>query len=61
MSFYADEEYVKSFKSVKMKLLLTNAELDSILGFEPSVGYTADRAHIEWKLRQIDAELSKLC
>lgn len=36
------------------------AELDSSLGFEPSLMYTADRAHIEWKLRQIDLELEKL-
>ena len=36
------------------------AERDSSLGFEPSLEYTADRAHIEWKLAQIDRELEKL-
>ena len=36
------------------------AELDSVLGFEPSMEYIADPAHIEWKLAQIDRELEKL-
>ena len=36
------------------------AELDSSLGFEPSLEYIADRAHIEWKLAQVDRELEKL-
>jgi hypothetical protein len=26
---------------------------DSSLGFEPSMGYGGDRAHIEWKIRQV--------
>ena len=26
---------------------------DSALGFEPSMGYGGDRAHIEWKIRQV--------
>jgi hypothetical protein len=27
---------------------------DSSLGFEPSMGYGGDRAHIEWKIRQVE-------
>ena len=27
---------------------------DSSLGFEPSMGYGGDRAHIEWKIRQVN-------
>ena len=27
---------------------------DSALGFEPSMGYGGDRAHIEWKIRQVN-------
>ena len=26
---------------------------DSALGYEPSMGYGGDRAHIEWKIRQV--------
>ena len=29
-------------------------EVDSRLGWEPSMGYVCDRAHLEWKLRQLD-------
>ena len=27
---------------------------DSALGYEPSMGYGGDRAHIEWKIRQVN-------
>ena len=36
------------------------AQLDSSLGYEPSMEYTADPEHIAWKLAQIDRELEKL-
>jgi hypothetical protein len=31
---------------------------DSSLGFEPSMGYGGDRAHIEWKIRQVKHMMS---
>ena len=32
---------------------LKAVDRDSALGFEPSMGYAGDRAHIEWKIRQV--------
>ena len=28
-------------------------EFDSALGYEPSMGYACDKAHIEWKIKQV--------
>ena len=33
-------------------------EADSRLGWEPSMLYMADRAHLEWKIRQVDSVLN---
>ena len=33
-------------------------ELDSRLGWEPSMEYTTDTKGLEWKLRQLDYELT---
>lgn len=33
-------------------------EADSRLGWEPSMLYMTDRAHLEWKLRQLDSVLN---
>jgi hypothetical protein len=33
---------------------------DSSLGFEPSMGYGGDRAHIEWKIRQVNSALGEI-
>ena len=33
-------------------------ELDSRLGWEPSMDYTTDKKGLEWKLRQLDYELN---
>ena len=47
------------------KAEITNAEKalkivdkDSALGYEPSMGYGGDRAHIEWKIRQVNNMLT---
>jgi hypothetical protein len=32
---------------------------DSALGYEPSMGYGGDRAHIEWKIRQVEFMINK--
>ena len=34
---------------------------DSALGYEPSMGYGGDRAHIEWKIRQVKHMMSHEC
>lgn len=31
---------------------------DSSLGYEPLMGYAGDRAHIEWKIRQVEHMLT---
>lgn len=36
------------------KKALKIVDKDSSLGFEPSMGYGGDRAHIEWKIRQVE-------
>ena len=33
-------------------------EYDSVLGYEPSMDYVADREHLEWKIRQLTSVLS---
>ena len=33
-------------------------EYDSALGYEPSMDYVADKAHLEWKIRQLSSVLS---
>ena len=33
-------------------------EYDSALGYEPSMDYVADKAHLEWKIRQLMSVLS---
>ena len=35
------------------------AEADSALGYEPSMDYVSDPAHLEWKLRQLDSVLEQ--
>jgi len=35
-------------------------EYDSILGFEPSMEYVADRKRLEWKINQVDEEIRKI-
>ena len=34
-------------------------DADSRLGWEPSMLYLGDRAHIEWKIRQVEYVLDK--
>jgi hypothetical protein len=36
-------------------------EFDSALGWEPTMGYLADRANLEWKLRQLVEIRARLC
>ena len=36
-------------------------EFDSALGWEPTMGYLADRANLEWKLRQLAEIRARLC
>ena len=38
---------------------LVCVDLDSSLGWEPMMGYAGDRAHIEWKIRQVKAMLTR--
>lgn len=33
------------------------ADADSVLGYEPSMDYVADREHLEWKIRQLSSVL----
>ncbi len=35
-------------------------EVDSRLGWEPTMGYTTDRENLEWKLRQLESERQEL-
>jgi len=42
------------------ELTIPLVELDSILGYEPSMEYTTDPKRIRWKLRQVDYELSRV-
>ena len=43
-------------KNAEKALLLVDK--DSALGYEPSMGYAGDRAHIEWKIRQVNHMLT---
>ena len=36
------------------------SEVDSRIGWEPTMGFVADREHLEWKLRQLDAARREL-
>jgi spermidine/putrescine transport system ATP-binding protein len=47
------EKLSKTEISEKVKKALKIVDKDSALGFEPSMGYGGDRAHIEWKIRQV--------
>ena len=40
--------------NIYAKKALKIVDKDSSLGFEPSMGYGGDRAHIEWKIRQVE-------
>ena len=40
------------------KKALRCVDADSSLGYEPLMGYAGDRAHIEWKIRQVEYMLS---
>lgn len=42
------------------ELTIPLVEYDSILGYEPSMEYAADSKRIEWKIRQVDYELSQM-
>ena len=37
---------------------LVCVDKDSAIGFEPLMGYAGDRAHIEWKIRQVNHMLT---
>ena len=43
-----EKEIRNSEKALKI------VDKDSALGYEPSMGYGGDRAHIEWKIRQVN-------
>lgn len=47
-----ESEIKNSEKALKI------VDKDSSLGFEPSMGYGGDRAHIEWKIRQVKHMIS---
>ncbi len=43
---------LKEIKNAERALKIVDK--DSALGYEPSMGYGGDRAHIEWKIRQVN-------
>lgn len=42
-----------------VKATIPLVEFDSRLGYEPSMDYVADRAHLEWKLEQVNKVLNE--
>jgi hypothetical protein len=43
-----------------VKSLIPAVELDSRLGWEPSMEYVCDKWHLEWKLRQLDFAVKEI-
>ena len=52
------EEVLRS-ERVNAESAIPLVEADSRLGWEPSMLYLTDRAHLEWKLDQLDYVLEK--
>ena len=39
---------------------ISAVEMDSRLGWEPSMEYVCDRWHLEWKIRQVESALREI-
>ena len=47
-------------EKVNVKALIPFVEVDSRLGWEPSMEYVCDRSHLEWKLRQMEFAVKEI-